>query len=568
MQTLKNFKPLTTNDIFEADAGLQQALSFVTDDKEKERLFSILTEWERKIPQWDEWANEAARPENFPRIEKYDRVGNRIEKVILPMETKAIRREVVEGGIFENQTELEKFTKIYLLAQIGESGVTCPLACTDGLIRAVEILGSNSLKKEYLSLLRSSEYPLAGAQFVTEQSGGSDVGAIEGTAKKDADGTWRITAEKWYCSAFTEFFLLAARPEGAPEGTKGIAIFFVPRVIQDGEKTIPNHLSIRRLKDKFGTQSLPTAECDFEGSVAYLLGKEEEGFHNLMNYILNVSRIHNAANCLAYHRRSFAEGRNYAAQREAFGNEIINYPLIQEYLLNSLSELTARRNLFFSMLNTIDDKGLLPKDKEQRLWQRFMINLLKYRTAFNLTEKIKESILVFGANGVMQDFTIVSRLLRDSLIAETWEGPHNILCLQMMRDSQRFDFFGCVQKAVSTIIKAWPENTLSQSRKIYLDAVKRGESLIQKDKLADRNWVQTHAKRIVNHVANLLEIGNLVKQGVTQKNNHVLLMASYLCHQDLTDSFSGFESPVVNNLSSIGEDLIWEKGVEVDLAKY
>ncbi|MBI2340145.1 MAG: acyl-CoA dehydrogenase family protein [Deltaproteobacteria bacterium] len=560
-QNLKSFKPADNSRLFSNDPGFQELLSFVCDEREADRLTSVLTAWEKKLPAWNDLSNEAARPEKLPRVEKYDRVGNRLEKVVFPPETKTIRREVVEAGIFSNQSEVEKFAKIYLLAQIGEGGVTCPLACTDGLIRVVQALGSDFLKKEYLPKLLSAEYPLSGAQFITEQSGGSDVGAIEGTARENKDGSWAITAEKWYCSAYDEFFCLAARPDGSPEGTRGVAIFFVPRLI-DGK---PNNLSIRRLKNKLGTQSLPTAEVDFEGSKGWLIGKKEDGFYNLMNYILNVSRIHNAANSLALHRRAFVEALNYAGQRVAFGSCLIDFPLIQQSLLSVLAALTARRGLFFSLLAGIDKQGLLPEEREQRLWQRFLINLMKYRTAFQLTGMVKEAILVFGANGIIEDFSILPRLLRDSLIVETWEGPHNVLCLQILRDVGRFDFFSRFKKEIGRIVQSWPAGTLDESRKIYLNAVKKAEELFTKERPADKVWVQTHARRIVDHLADLLEIGGLVRQGITQKNNRLLILAAHLTHESFRGPLAGFENPVIKNLPQFGLDLVSEKPVKGDL---
>lgn len=561
MKTLKEFVPLPTDRLIQDDIGLKEALLYFLGKGKGDRILSILSNWEKRIPGWNDMADEAARPEKLPRIERYDRVGNRIEKIVLPMETRTLKREVAEMGFFETGSEVEKFSIDYLLAQMGESGLTCPIACTDGLIRVISTLGSDFLKKEYLPKLKSVETPIAGAQFITEQAGGSDVGAIEGVAKPNEDGTWSITAEKWYCSAVDEYFLLLARPEGAPEGTKGLSIFFTPRLI-DGK---PNNLSIKQLKDKLGTQSLPTAEIDFEGSRSWLIGKKEDGFHNLMNFILNISRIHNAANSLGIHRRAFAEARHYADQRAAFGKEIISYPLIQESLIDILSHLSAKRSLYFSMLKIIDDGELLPKDREQRLWQRFLINLLKYRTAVSVTEHVKEAIIVYGANGIVQDFCMLPRLLRDSLIVETWEGAHNVLCLQILRDAGRFDFVGRLKKELGKIVKSWPEGVLPKSCRLYLDSIRKGEELLTSGNLQNLTWVQTHARRIVDHLGNLLEIGNLVSQGFARKNNNTLIQASYLAHSMLGGNLSGFKNPVVENLSSIGYDLVFEKPLKVDL---
>lgn len=561
--SLKNFKPLYLN-VFENDQGFIDSLSFLVGGSERERLFGVLKSWEKPFARWSELSSEASRPEKLPRIEKYDRAGNRIEQIILPMETRTIRREVVEHGIWDSKTETEKFSKVYLLAKMGEAGVTCPLACTDGLIRVIEALGSDFLKKEYLPKLKSTEYPLSGAQFITEQAGGSDVGAIEGRAEGGQDGTWKIFAEKWFCSATDEFFLVAAKPNGAPLGTEGIAIFFVPRLLEGK----PNSLSIKRLKNKLGTQSLPTAEIDFEGSKGWLLGKKEEGFHNLMNYILNVSRIHNAACSLALLRRAFAEARNYAGQRVAFGKTLIEFPLIQELLLNLLSQLNSRRHFFFTMLARIDAQGFLPEDKSERLWTRFLINLMKYRSAFQLSENIKEAITVMGANGIVEDFSIMPRLLRDSLIVETWEGPHNVLCLQILRDAGRFDFLGRLRKEIGKIAGLWQNEDLPRSRKLFEEACSKLWGILTPQNLKDPVWVQRHARRVVDRVANILEIGTLAVAGSVHRQKRFSLMASHLAHRTFLGRDSGFDNPVLTLPSSVCLDLIWEREIPYSPDKF
>ena len=566
MSELKGFQNKVSESLFSADKSFQQFILYYTGAGEAERLSAVLSDWEQKVAYWNSLADEAGRPEKLPRLEKYDRVGNPFEKVSLPLETRAIRHQVVAEGIFHNRSELEKFSKIYMLAQMGESGVTCPLACTDGLIRVLEAEGSEFLKETYLDKVTSVETPLAGAQFVTEQSGGSDVGAIEGTALRKQDDSYRITAEKWYCSTPEEFFLVAARVEGAEQGTKGLSIFFVPRQIEDDEGQLKiNDLSYKRLKDKFGTQSLPTAEIDFNGSIGYCIGQESEGFSNLMNYVLNCSRVHNSANALGIHRRAFTEARNYALQREAFGSEIINYPLIAESLVQMLSELNARHILFSKLLTNIDNVGLTPEDREERYRNRFLINLLKYRTASRLTTMVKQAIIIFGANGVINDFSILPRLLRDSLVIETWEGTHNTLCLQILRDTHRFEFFDFINGEIEEILTEWPDDILQDSKKYYEHVYQMGKELFTPSNMYEGEWIQTHARRFVDHYADLLESGHLLIAGVKLGDCNLMIQASYLMHEWFSDRFAAFASPTIAHLSNICLDLIRENPVDIDM---
>lgn len=526
--SLKNFRPFDVGCILGSDPHLKKLFSFLDcPDSLQDRLAA----WVKKLPFWNELANEAARPEKLPRLEKYDRAGNPREKIILPLETQLIRRDVVESGIFINESEIEKFAKVYLLATLGESGVTCPLACTDGLIRVLEALGSDDLKKKYLPKLLSKETPLAGAQFVTEQSGGSDVGAIEARALLQVDGTWHIHAEKWYCSVADEYFLVLARPEGAQEGTKGLAIFFVPRVLEKNDMSTINSLSYKKLKNKLGTQSLPTAEIDFNGSTGFLIGKAEDGFHNLMNYILNVSRIHNAANALGILHRAYAEAQNYATQRVAFGKPIVEYPLIQASLLKLKSHLVSKRALYFSMLGLVDRHGLVPQNREQGYWQRFLVNLIKYRTSVTLTDDVKESILVFGANGIVEDFSILPRLFRDSIILETWEGAHNVLCLQILRDTSRFDFWPRFQNEAEDILKTWPSEKSPTSREVFQGILLSLKGVFETGQNLNEPAVQKNARDWVDRMGILLEAGALVRQWWKQQTTELEPLIEHLLQQ-------------------------------------
>ncbi|EKD41974.1 MAG: acyl-CoA dehydrogenase [uncultured bacterium] len=140
---------------------------------------------------------------------------------------------------------------------------------------------------------------------------------------------------------------------------------------------------------------------------------------------------------------------------------------------------------------------------------------MKYRTACNLTEMVKTAILVFGANGIIEDFSIVPRLLRDSLIVETWEGPHNTLCLQIMRDAHRFNFWQMLQKEISGYLDAWPKNQATLARALYEQSFK--SLMNQMSEINSPQAIAIHAKRVVDHAACLIEagcyVGLLQKQG-------------------------------------------------------
>ncbi len=497
---LNQLPPLAV-DFFKADPGFRPLLESLCPPDQKKRLLGQLDAFSQKVSgRWDELARETALDYDGPRIESYDRVGNRIDRVWLPPPVRQLRREVVEGGIFQNDSQLEFYAKVALLAHWGEASVTCPLACTEGLIRVIEAVGSDFLKKNFLPKLRSTETPLAGSQFITEQDIGSDVGGLTTQAVSEGNGAWRLSGEKWFCSAIDEFFLIAARPEGAPEGTAGVAIFLVPRLV-DGKL---NGLRIKRLKEKMGTKELPTAEIDLEGALAYNIGPVEQGFKNLMNYVINTSRVMNAASACGVMARAWLEADHYARRRSAFGRKIIEYPMVQESLQKIRALLEPRRVVFFHLVSERDRLPTADFSGDAALWQRFLINICKYRTSAAATEATHEAVLILAGNGTIETFSVLPRLYRDSLVLETWEGSHNTLALQIARDGLRFPFGEYLQENILRRADRIGQKGLRQAADWLSRSWKETAPLLER--LSDENWVSREARRLADRLGSLLEV--------------------------------------------------------------
>jgi alkylation response protein AidB-like acyl-CoA dehydrogenase len=561
---LKDFAGIENSNFFEQDCGLQTILAYLLSETDRSPVFSSLAEWgELTAGRWNRLACEASRPENLPRIVKYDRTGNRLEQIEFCAATRQLRREVAEAGVLTaTRNDLHRFAIVYLLAHNGEGSVNCGLSCTDGLIRSVEARGSAFLRETWLPLLKSSDTPLAGAQFVTEQDGGSDVGAIQTEASPNSDGSWSITGEKWFCSNPDEYFLVAARPRGASNGTQGLGVFLVPRVLPGGRL---NTISFRRLKNKLGTQSLPTAEIDFQGATGWSIGPADEGFKTLMNYVINVSRIHNAANACGILHRAFLEARNYARQRETFGKPLISSPLIRETLIGLLEKLWRYRLLTFKLVALVDRNGIAPADGGQAIWQRFLTNLAKYRTGVTLTNSVREAILILGGNGIVEDFSVLPRLMRDSMIIETWEGPHNTLCLQIMRDAARTDLVEHWRSEVGRLLEDWPSDFLSSTRAQLAGEVEETLEALSREKLSDSTWTTIHARRLVDQMGRAIELcwmAEFAKRHRESDSTVAVLTATSAC-----GALDGrFDHPIHPVLVENGESLIDELPFSVDTA--
>jgi acyl-CoA dehydrogenase len=343
----------------------------------------------------------------------------------------------------------EQASLLYLLAQAGEGGHACPVVCTAGLVRALRRHGSDPLRERFLPPLLDPDYDRCdrGAQFLTEIQGGSDVGANRVEAAPDGDA-WRISGEKWFCSvADAEQFVVTARPRGAPEGTRGIGCFLVPREL-DGAA---NGFRIRRLKDKLGTRVLATGEIEFDGALAYPIGAPEDGFRIAAGVVLNTSRWLNALGSTGLMQRAYLEASSFARHRTAFGRPIAEFPLVRESLalmkaeeqaaLASTLELTA-------LVARIDDGTATDADAA---WHRILVNANKFVTSIAATAVCRRGIEALGGNGTIEDFSPLPRLWRDAIVFESWEGTHNVLCAQVLRDLGRLDALDVVLERIGGV---------------------------------------------------------------------------------------------------------------------
>jgi alkylation response protein AidB-like acyl-CoA dehydrogenase len=395
----------------------------------------------------------------FPKLQSYDEVGQHVERIEFhPASADAARAAWASGMLatplnYEGAFELAGH--FFLLSHIGEGGQGCPIVCTVGLRRALERRASNTLKSTYLDGLMDADATLAlrGSQFLTEIQGGSDVGATVTVASPDLEipGAWRVSGEKWFCSvADADLFAVIARPLDAPPGTKGLACFLIPRTA-DG--ATPNGFRIRRLKDKLGTRGLASGEIDFEDALAYPIGELNEGFSIAVSELINTSRWLNAVGSTGIMSRAYLEASSFAHHRLAFGTVIENFDSVREQLAIMRVEVEAAlaSTLFLTELVGKIDEGTASDDVLKL--HRFLVNANKYVTSIAATDVVHTAIEVLGGNGTIEDFSPLPRLYRDSIVFESWEGTHNVLCAQMHRDCARLELLDTVF--------TWIENELA-----------------------------------------------------------------------------------------------------------
>ncbi len=490
---------------FTGDSNLQNVLRRYLGDAYADFEPKLATFGEQAATIIDEAAQAEDQVGNHPGLQRWSGIGDRTEQVEFHPNHDLIGRIVWQSGIMAMQREpgntVAQMGLYYLLAHNGEGGHMCSLACTSGLIRALQQVADDPVRRKFLPPLLEPDYDRMqhGAQFLTEVQGGSDVGANAVTAVDHGDGTWRIDGEKWFCSNVNaDQFLITARPVGAADGTKGLGLFVVPRHLDNGSV---NGFYIRRLKDKIGTRTLASAELDFRDAVAYPVGALDRGFKNVVELVLNSSRLMNAFGCVGSMRRAYLEASSYACQRYAFGQPIASYPMVQEAVADLLSETYAAVASSFYVAHLLDRIETGQPTDDDKATHRLLVNANKYITSIQATETVHRAIEVLGGNGAIESFSILPRLYRDVLVFENWEGTHNVLCLQVMRDIARYGIYDPFARAMQGQLEMVVHPQLTASVGVARAALDNLTLTLDRLLNGGDQSLQAHARRFVDMLA-------------------------------------------------------------------
>jgi len=376
---------------------------------------------------------------NPPRLERYDRWGHDISRVVLPptfLETRrdvlansfttpALRDEAVSRGV---RLTMLNAAHSYMLNQ-AEIGMTCALGTGgDMVVNLVRAFAPADIRERVMAKFESGEWLGETIQSLTERTGGSDLAELETTATPDGDA-WRLNGFKWFASnANGAAWVVLAKPEGASDNARGIATFLVLAERRDGSR---NGIRIRRLKDKLGTKAVASAEVEFVDAEAFLLSGQPSGESAAgdgkglarMMEMTNGARLGIAMMGLGCARRALVEAMCYARARQAFGKALADHPLMQRKIAELIVDVEAAQALVFDGY-----------DPEHRL--RIGAPLIKLRVARLGITAASDAIEVHGGNGYVENWP-VARILRDAQVNTLWEGPDNILCLDVRRGIER-----------------------------------------------------------------------------------------------------------------------------------
>jgi len=491
----------------------------------RRHLHERYAQWEPRLRQvaevtgteFAELVLESSRDGNLPVLRRHDADGRPGESVVFHPAYHAVGSVFWSSGVLaalaQPGSTVASGAIAYLLDQQGEAGHACPVACTAGAIKLLQNLGTAEQQSRYLPALLETDYDkrLHAAQFVTEVQGGSDVGlnACRAEPATDRPGWFRISGEKWFCSvADAGLFVVSARHDPATSGTGGLGLFLVPRTI-DGE---PNGFSLRRLKSKLGTRSMATGEIEFAGALGEPIGALEDGFRNLVGIVLDTSRVHNALAVCGLMQGASVVARLFAEKRRAFGQPIVDFPAVQETLARMRLRTACGLLTTFRILAMSDRLDTGGTDDELAAARRIAVMINKYWTSSAGTRTTREGIEILGGNGTIEDFSSLPRLYRDAIVLESWEGTHNTLCAQVLRDFAKRELHGPWLRQVEAEIGdlGHPELTghVTRARELHREVSDRIERLLG----SDRQTAAAHIRHVVDRMCRLTDWLGLLTQ--------------------------------------------------------
>jgi acyl-CoA dehydrogenase len=375
---------------------------------------------------------------NPPRLVRYDGWGERVDRVVTAPGWETLRRAAARHALVALPYQADaratwgsgaRVLQHALMHIYGPESATfmCPVAMADGaaaLLCRPEM--DPAVRDAWLPRLLSTDPDTAitSGQWMTESTGGSDISRTGTVARPAADGTWRLSGEKWFCSAIDSAVAVAlARPDGAPAGSRHLAPFLVPRH-QRGVR-------LHRLKDKLGTRAVPTAEVALRDAAAMPLGDPTEpGLARMMTLVV-VTRLHNAAVSAAGMVRGLAYARDYARRRTVAGGRLADSPLHRGTL--GALEVDAA-GAFALAAHAFDLLGRVEVDADAAAADRLRLvaPLAKLVTGKLAVAAASEYLECFGGAGYVED-TGLPRLLRDAQVLPIWEGTTNVLALDVLR---------------------------------------------------------------------------------------------------------------------------------------
>ena len=306
----------------------------------------------------------------------------------------------------------------------------CPMLSM-GAIEAIERHGSDELKRDYLPKIVSGEWPAT--MNLTEPQAGSDVGALSTRAEPKGDGSWLIKGTKIFITYGDHdlseqiIHMVLARTQGAPEGTRGISLFLVPKLLPDGSS---NDLRCVSIEHKLGIHASPTCVMsygDHEGAVGWLIGPENGGMAAMFT-MMNNARLNVGLQGVGIAERATQRAVAYAierkqGQRNRLPVPIAEHPDVRRMLVRMRALTMGARALAYYAFGQVDRAA--KRDAEAGLRAEVLTPLVKAWCTDVGIEVANLGIQVHGGMGYIEE-TGAAQHLRDARIASIYEGTNGI----------------------------------------------------------------------------------------------------------------------------------------------
>jgi alkylation response protein AidB-like acyl-CoA dehydrogenase len=490
---------------------------------------------------------------NEPALTQWDAWGNRIDKIELTPLWRVAERIAAEHGVVAtayeqrhgNLSRVHQCALAYLFTPSTDI-YSCPLAMTDGAARTLLGSGNQALLDRavpHLITRDPKEFWTAG-QWMTELTGGSDVGISETIAKQDGD-IFRLYGRKWFTSAISsQMALTLARPEGNPPGGRGLALFYLETRDDVGR---PQNIQINRLKDKLGTRKVPTAELTLDGTLAQLVKGPTDGVRNIAP-LLNITRLWNGISAVSLMRRGLALSFDYAHKRVAFGAPLSEKPLHRDTLATLVAETAAAFQLAFYVAELTGRSETREISDDDALLLRVLTPVMKLTTAKQSVMVASEVLETFGGAGYVED-TGLPVLLRDSQVLPIWEGTTNVLALDTLRALQSGDndLKAGLGRFESAVMSCFEE--AGDASRIARSALDHAASWLNEAMRAGPPALEAGARRFSLTLGRIMEFALLIKHAEWSKEHE---------HGDWT----GRAAAAARRFAASGIDLIGEYDVQ------
>ena len=365
-----------------------------------------------------------------------------------------------------------------------------------GAISGINFNASKEQKDKYLPKLVSGEW--TGTMNLSEPQSGSDLNHITTKAELQSDGTFKLTGTKiWIGSGEHDLseniiHLVLARLPGAPEGTKGISMFIVPKILvnEDGSLGARNNVNCISIEEKLGIHGSPTCVMEYNESIGYMVGEENRGLHYMFTTI-NEARIRAGGHGLActigalqgaaQYARDRVQGRPVGMSKEdAKNSTIIDHADVRRMLMTMKSYSDAMRYMMYDSQMMLDLSYFAEDELKDFGEERcgLLTPIGKSWISDLSVELTSTAIQVYGGMGYVEE-TGIAQYFRDARIAPIYAGTNGIQALDLLFRKIPLDggnaiskLFGEMQSTVSEIEKLENFDHLSNTLKFHINELK------------------------------------------------------------------------------------------------